>query len=245
MAARVVRRALSLGAGVRPAASVSRWQRLLNSRIGVWCKSLLSDYTDACKDVVVGAWERPLRAAIYTAVLAGAVVSARTAPDEHSFQVALLEASGELLLLSPSERSPTTDCHVQALLKHREGGTLRFSNLLFCSVVYSSPYAPECQLYAAQCKNLKPRWVDFPSRVLDVGFGGRWWMLHKKAHDYDINDGEFEQLSPAQRIVLHEDLHSQRNEQLHELRYRQPVTLTDEQVRQAEQVRQEPLSVKV
>ncbi|KAF7646505.1 hypothetical protein LDENG_00187020 [Lucifuga dentata] len=196
MASSVVGRRLFCTAAETAAASVktNRWERLKNTKAGVWCRSLLSDYKEACRDVVVGAWERPVKACVYAALLGGAWACFYTKPDRSSFEVILLERSDQLGLLSPWIRSATSDGHVQNLVKLRNQGRLRHANLGLLSVVYYADHDPDTALFEAQCSNLSTPWRELPQRVLDVGFAGHWWILDSKMRDYDINEEEFKHL---------------------------------------------------
>ncbi|XP_063787360.1 mitochondrial import inner membrane translocase subunit Tim29 [Pseudophryne corroboree] len=204
-----------------------RLERIRNWRIVFWTKSLLRDYGEACKDIVVGAKERPGKAATYLSLLAGVGVCSSTAPSEDSFQCCLLEASASLLLLSPWTRSGKSDQHVQRLIELRNGGRLRYVNLLLFSLVYEAPYDPECDLYASQCSHLQSRWSDFPHRVLDIGFFGHWWLLQNKMKDFDVNEEEFAQLPANMRTISFSDLHSQENEKLYEVKFH-PVVMPED-----------------
>nr|CAD7601450.1 unnamed protein product [Timema genevievae] len=48
-----------------------------------------------------------------------------------------------------------------------------------------------CGIYSSQCDYLKPRFTELTDRVLDVGFLGRWWILHNIMRDFDVNPIEF------------------------------------------------------
>ncbi|XP_075999360.1 mitochondrial import inner membrane translocase subunit Tim29 [Genypterus blacodes] len=171
-----------------------RLERLRNSKAGVWCRSLLSDYKDACRDIVVGAWERPVKASVYAVLLGGACACFHTKPDYTSFKTTLLDCSNQLGLLSPWIRSATSDGHVQNLVRLHNEGRLRHASLGLLSLVYCADYDPNATLYEAQCSNLSIPWRELPQRVLDVGFAGQWWMLLSKMKDYDINQDEFKHL---------------------------------------------------
>lgn len=162
--------------------------------VGVWCRSLASDYKEACREIVVGAWERPVKASVYVALLGGAWACFHTKPDQLSFEAALLDRSSQLGLLSPWIRNATSDGHVQSLVKLRNEGRLRHISLGLLSLVYRSDYDPGVTLYEAQCSNLSVPWRELPQRMLDVGFVGRWWILDSKMKDYDVNEEEFKHL---------------------------------------------------
>ncbi|XP_029787418.1 mitochondrial import inner membrane translocase subunit Tim29-like, partial [Suricata suricatta] len=151
---------------------------------------------------------------------------------EAAFEAALLDASGTLLLLAPATRSRVAEAHVQRLLWLRGRGRLRHVSLGPCSLVYEAPVDAQVSLYQARCRHLQPRWADFPGRVLDVGFAGRWWVLATRMRDCDINDEEFLHLPAHLRVVGPQQLRSEANERLFDEKYK-PVVLTDDQVDQA------------
>lgn len=199
---------------------------------GTWAGALLRDYAEACGDAAAAARARPGRAAVYMGLLGGAAACCALAPSEAAFEEALLDASGSLLLLAPATRNRHSEAFLQRLLWLRGRGRLRHVNLGFCSLVYEAPFDSQASLYQARCRYLQPRWVDFPGRVLDVGFVGRWWILENRMHDCDINDDEFLHLPAHLRVVGPHQLHSEANERLFEEKYK-PIVLTDDQVDQA------------
>ncbi|XP_031174206.1 mitochondrial import inner membrane translocase subunit Tim29 isoform X1 [Sander lucioperca] len=172
----------------------SRWERLKNSKAGSWCRGLLSDYKEACREVVVGSWEQPVKASVYVTLLGGAWACFYTKPDRSSFDATLLEFSNQLGLLSPWIRNGTSDGHVQSLVKLRNEGRLRHASLGLLSLVYRADYDADATLYEAQCSNLSVPWRELPKRILDVGFIGRWWVLDSKMKNFDVNEDEFKNL---------------------------------------------------
>ncbi|XP_060758508.1 mitochondrial import inner membrane translocase subunit Tim29 [Neoarius graeffei] len=194
-----------------------RWERLWNSRASVWCRSLLSDYKEACREIFVGAYERPFKASLYMALLGGTYACYYTNPDYTSFQSRILESSNQLALLSPWIRSGTSDGHVQNLAKLRNEGRLRYISLGVVSLAYMVDYDPESSLYEARCSALSVPWAQLPDRVLDVGFAGRWWVLENKMENYDINEDEFKHLPPALLATAPPTAQeTERNERLHQ-----------------------------
>lgn len=193
---------------------------------GRWCRALLRDYAEAARDAVLGARQRPWRAAGAAAALGGVLACAAAVPDPQSFEVALLEAAGALLLLSPPTRSPQAERHVGRLLRRRDRGQLRYRGLLVAAVVYEAPHDEAVALYRARCPHLAPRWPQLPGRLLDVGFGGRWWVLAAKTRDCDVNEEEFGSLPPHLRRVEARQLRSEENERLFMEKFR-PVALSD------------------
>ncbi|XP_047426788.1 mitochondrial import inner membrane translocase subunit Tim29 [Mugil cephalus] len=196
--------------------ATSRWERLKNSKAAVWCRSLVSDYKEACKEIFVGAWEKPLKASAYATLLAGAGACFYTKPDRSSFEADLLDRSNQLCLLSPWIRSGTSDGHVQTLVKLRNEGRLHHASMGLLSVMYRTDYDPDATLYEAQCSNLSVPWRELPQRVLDVGFAGRWWVLDSKMKNYDVNEEEFKHLPAHMQTTTPPSVQEvERNERLH------------------------------
>ncbi|XP_078285662.1 mitochondrial import inner membrane translocase subunit Tim29 [Rhinoraja longicauda] len=210
-----------------------RGVRLRASRVGAWMKSLVDDYREACKEIVVGARDNPGKASLYCLLLGGACTCAYYNPSEKSFQESLLESSNQLLVLSPLVRSGHADRHIQKLVTIKTQGRLRHLSLGAFSLVYTAPYDPDTSIYGAHCEYLRPRWSDFPDRVLDLGFLGRWWVLVSKMKDWDINDDEFVHLPAELRTVTPKNLHSAENERLFELKF-QPIILQEEDMQEGE-----------
>ncbi|KAM9746642.1 mitochondrial import inner membrane translocase subunit Tim29 [Menidia menidia] len=203
-------------AAAAAAAPKGRWERLKSSKAGVWCRSLLSDYREACREMVVGAWERPLRSSAYGALLAGVWACFHTNPGRCSFEAALLERSNQLGLLSAWTRSAAADGHVQSLARLREQGRLGYASLGLLSLVYRAENHGDTMLFEARCPDLAAPWRELPGRVLDVGFTGRWWVLDSKMEDYDINEEEFKQLPAHMQETRPPGVEEvERNERLH------------------------------
>ncbi|XP_007951784.1 mitochondrial import inner membrane translocase subunit Tim29 [Orycteropus afer afer] len=230
MAAAALKRFWSRGRGAAGDPTIAKpgvWARL-----GSWSRSLLRDYAEACGDAAAAARARPVRAAVYVGLLGGTVACCALAPSEAAFEEALLDASGTLLLLAPATRNRSSEAYVQRMLWLRGRGRLRHLNLGLCSIVYEAPFDAQASLYQARCRYLQPRWTDFPGRILDVGFVGRWWVLGAQIRDCDINDDEFLHLPSHLRVVGSHQLRSEANERLFDEKYK-PVVLTDDQVDQA------------
>ncbi|KAL2101265.1 hypothetical protein ACEWY4_003026 [Coilia grayii] len=216
----------------------TRWERFKSGRFGVWCRSLFGDYKEACREVVVGAWERPLKAGIYLGLLGGAWACFHTNPREGSFETNLLDVANQLGLLSPWIRNGVSDGHVQKLTRLHNEGRLRYISLGVASLEYQADYDPDASLYEANCSALSVPWRQLPERVVDVGFAGRWWVLDTKMKDYDINEDEFRHLPPAlSATVPPAPQVTERNEQLHKDSWK-PVAIQEdeeERTRAAEQ----------
>ncbi|XP_017287691.1 mitochondrial import inner membrane translocase subunit Tim29 [Kryptolebias marmoratus] len=209
--------------------SVSRWEKLKNSKAGVWCRSLLSDYREACREMVVGAWERPLKTSVYATLLGGAWIFFQTKPDRSLFEAALLECSNQLCLLSPWIRNATSDGHVQSLMRLRNEGRLCCASLGLLCVIYRADFNPETTLYEAWCSNLSAPWRELPQRMLDIGFIGRWWILESKMKNYDVNEEEFKFLPAHMQSTSSPSVPEvEKNESLHKASWL-PLTMEKEE----------------
>ncbi|XP_069460353.1 mitochondrial import inner membrane translocase subunit Tim29 [Ambystoma mexicanum] len=216
--------------GATPAAPPKK-KRL--ERMGIWFKSLMHDYAEACREIGVGMKERPVKAAVYLSLLTGAGICSHNNPCDMSYQSGLLDAVGTLLLLSPWTRNACSEGHMQRMVTLRNQGRLRYRNFVFFSLMYEAPYDPDCSLYEAHCKHLEPPLLDFPSRVCDVGFLGRWWILYNKMKDFDVNEEEFKYLPAHLQTVSSRDLHSEENEKLFDDKYK-AVVMVEEHLHQDE-----------
>lgn len=164
----------------------------------------------------MGAWERPLKASAYAALLGGAWACVHTKPDYWSFEASLLDRSNQLGLLSPWIRSGTSDGHVQSVVRLRNEGRLRHASLGLLSLIYYADYDPDATLFEARCSDLSVPWRELPRRVLDVGFAGRWWILSSKMQDYDVNMDEYKHLPLHMQVTAPPSVQEvERNERLH------------------------------
>lgn len=196
----------------------------------MWCRSLLSDYKEACREIFVGAYERPFKASCYVALLGGAYACYHTNPDSTSLQSRILETSNQLALLSPWIRSGTSDGHVQSLARLHNEGRLRYIGLGVVSLAYMEDYDPEPSLYEARCSALSVPWAQLHKRVLDVGFVGRWWLLENEMQNYDINEEEFKHLSAALLATAPPSAQeTERNEKLHQESWKAVVMSGEEE----------------
>ncbi|KAK6274318.1 hypothetical protein J4Q44_G00392810 [Coregonus suidteri] len=212
----------------------TRWERLKNSKLGVWFSGMSRDYKEACREIVVGAWERPIKASLYLGLLGGAGACIYTNPDDASFETTVLDMANQLGLLTPWIRSGTSDGHVQKLAKLRNEGRLRHLSLGMVSLTYFADYNPDASLYEAQCSKLSVPWRELHTRVLDVGFAGRWWILDHKMKDYDVNDEEFKHLPPAMAATVPPGVQGvEKNERLHKESWMPLKTEEDEEKEKA------------
>jgi len=127
---------------------------------------------------------KPKQTFRYIVTLAFGLVTYKTAPTHQQFIGDIVDASNSLVLIyHPSQESEE---HVQRMFTLQNHERLRHANFLFFSVMYESEWSQQHRSYVSQCKYSNPRWHEFPGRVLDVGFLGRWWVNGYKMVDYDV-----------------------------------------------------------
>ncbi|XP_077981689.1 mitochondrial import inner membrane translocase subunit Tim29-like [Glandiceps talaboti] len=172
--------------------------RLKNSFVGRqarkaadYLKVLGNDYKAVAKDTVSDIRDRPIKASIYLSIIGAFSYATYTNPDYDSFDAKIIHASNDLLELGHIVRNPESDQYIQNVLHWRNEGRLRRWGLVVCSIIWVDNYDKDCALYNAQCTYLKPRWIDFQERIVDVGCFGRWYTTDKKMIDFDVNPNEY------------------------------------------------------
>lgn len=160
-------------------------------KLSHYWKSLLEDYGAAVNDIVADSRSRPRKAAVILSGLGMLGVMVKTNPDETSFRDAVAESSNRLLLLSDAIRNPASESHVRHLEYCLNKRSLRTVNLLFFTLVWENDFGSGCDAFAAHCSYLRPAWLDFHKRVLDIGILDTWCWLTYKMRDHDVNTDEW------------------------------------------------------
>lgn len=160
-------------------------------KLATYWKSLGEDYKCALKDVVEDAKKRPVKASMLMSCVAGLCYAVKTNPSEYSFVNQVTDASNELLLLSATTRNTKSELHVRRLEWCLNKKLVRTINLVVATVVWEADYGSECDMFAAHCTYLQPRYSCFHNRVLDVGLMGCWLILTSKMKDFDVNGDSF------------------------------------------------------
>lgn len=174
-------------------------------RWGKYWHGLYVDYKDVVFDVAKDCRERPVRAAIYVTLLGGCFYSSRHNPNETMFREQLIQSSIKLIQVGEPIRNPVSVQHTKWLEQCYNEGLIRRLNLGILSFIWLDNYDKDCFLYKAVCPYLKPRYVTFHERIVDVGFLEKWWLLDRKMKDYDINEVEFnvvEAISNADTVSI-------------------------------------------
>lgn len=116
-------------------------------------------------------------------------------PDEVSFRDNMIKYNLKLMLLGEPIRNPVAVEHIERLQRYYNEGIIRRINLGIWSLIWIDNYDEDCSSYKAVCSYLKPRYITFYNRIVDVGFLDKWWVLENKMKDYDVNETEFNSLT--------------------------------------------------
>ncbi|XP_076634611.1 mitochondrial import inner membrane translocase subunit Tim29 [Colletes latitarsis] len=160
-------------------------------RWGKYWKNVYIDYKSVAEGVAQDCKERPIRASTYAFITALCVYMNKYKPDECSFREHLLQYTMKVMQVGESVRNPISEHHVKWLGQCYSEGIVRQLNLGLITIIWLDNYDKACTLYKAICPHLKPRYLTFHQRVVDVGCLDKWWVLESKMKDYDINDVEF------------------------------------------------------
>ncbi|XP_035743695.1 mitochondrial import inner membrane translocase subunit Tim29-like [Vespa mandarinia] len=159
---------------------------------GNYWKNLYIDYKEVTIDTIKDCKSHPIRTSIYSTVLGSTYYLYKHNPDEDSFREHLLENAIKLMQVGETIRNEISVQHVEILEKYYNEGIVRRFSIGILSIIWLDNYDKECSLYKAVCPYLKPRYLNFYERIIDIGFLDRWWILDRKMIDYDINMKEFD-----------------------------------------------------
>ncbi|KAG7300172.1 hypothetical protein JYU34_015721 [Plutella xylostella] len=150
-------------------------------------KNLFIDYRQMLQDLRTDIQDDPKKAFLWTTGLTTAFLLARNNPTERDFKDSLKMIANEVILVSDDCRNPASIEHVRYLDTCYNEGLIHYRSLGIASVMYVSDYNNSCSIYKSQCSHLQPTYFGYLSRIVDVGFMGRWWNIFKKTANYDVN----------------------------------------------------------
>uniref|UniRef100_R4G7T7 Mitochondrial import inner membrane translocase subunit Tim29 n=1 Tax=Rhodnius prolixus TaxID=13249 RepID=R4G7T7_RHOPR len=153
-------------------------------------KDVYRDYLDVIKDSANEIKKSPWKGVALLSVFTSGTYLFTTNPDEKSYRDTVLSYSNELILVGPSIRNPNCLNHIKCLEQlYNEGTMKRFSFGLF-SIMWADNYN-KCVVYIKPYAILKPEYLTFYERIVDVGFCNKWWAIEKKMIDMDVNPDEW------------------------------------------------------
>ncbi|KAI4497006.1 hypothetical protein M0802_007954 [Mischocyttarus mexicanus] len=176
-----------------------RFKGTMVERWGNYWKNLFIDYKEAITNAANDCRERPIRATIYTTVLASAYYLCKHNPDEESFRNDILLNATMLVLVGENVRNEKSVEHIELLERYYNEGIIRRLSFGIFSVIWLDDYHHDCYLYKTVCPYLGVHYLKFLERIIDIGFLDSWWILERKMINYDINDNEFDTLELNQK----------------------------------------------
>ncbi|CAH2267300.1 jg14767 [Pararge aegeria aegeria] len=150
-------------------------------------KNLVIDYRQMLQDLRTDMQDDPIKALKWTTGIVTLYALAQNNPNESDFKDQMKRITNEVILVSEECRHPESIEHLQYLQQCYNEGVIQYTNLGIISFMYTSNLNDSCDLYKAHCSYLKPSYFSIFSRILDVGFIGRWWNIHIKTTNYDVN----------------------------------------------------------
>lgn len=150
-------------------------------------KNLFIDYRQMLQDLRSDIQDEPMKALKWTAGLATIYLLSKNNPNEIDFKDTLKRKGNEIALVSDDCLNLKSVNHLRFLDTCYNQGVIHYKRLGILSIMYISDLSDSCDLYKAHCSYMKPSYSSWPSRIVDVGFMGRWWNIFIKTTNYDIN----------------------------------------------------------
>ncbi|XP_032514666.1 mitochondrial import inner membrane translocase subunit Tim29 [Danaus plexippus] len=150
-------------------------------------KNLFIDYRQMLKDLRTDIQEEPKKALLWSTGIATAIALCRNNPDELDYRNQIKKITNEVILVSEECRNVNSLEHLNYVQRCYNEGVIHYANLGILSFMYITDLNDSCDLFKNQCSYLKPSYLSLYSRIVDVGFIGKWWNLHIKTTNYDVN----------------------------------------------------------
>ena len=148
------------------------------------------DYVEVTKDAYKELRTKPVKSLVYALIGTSFLATWRTRPDKESYTDHLLGHCNEFHLCSQPVRSKETASYLENIVTKVSVEELEYKNLGLFAVMLERESSPVCQNYHVTCKYVRRRWWQRWTRVVDVGFWGRWWALNRAMVDFDVNEEE-------------------------------------------------------
>ena len=159
-----------------------------------WIKyweGLINDYADVFRDSIKESRSKPYKTGLLALSGCFLTYAVYNNPTEQDFRDSVIYYQNLFGLVGKPVRNPGVDVYLKSLENSFNFKVIRRLSLgIFC-FIWIDNYDEALGLYKAQCKYLKPRYLTFYERVIDVGFLNKFWILEKNMRDYDINPNEW------------------------------------------------------
>lgn len=150
-------------------------------------KQLYFDYKEVALDVGREAKQKPLKTTFYGLLSGSTYLCVKNNPDETSFISQLRLYNSEMILVHESCHKKESAQHLKFLQQCLNAGLIRRLSLGVISFIWIDNYDETLALYKATCPYLKPKYLQFHDRIIDIGFWNKWWKLDEVMKDYDVN----------------------------------------------------------
>lgn len=157
-------------------------------------RQLFVDYGEVAAGIVQFHRTHPIRAAIYAATGTTLYQCYKWNPTQVEFMRELRYRTADLLLVDGKVQRIASREHLRHIERLLNESQLRHLNLGIASLMWRADYDQQLALYRSTCTYTLPHWRTFGERIVDVGFCGRWWILHKRMEDYDVREDDGEQV---------------------------------------------------
>ncbi|XP_041980451.1 mitochondrial import inner membrane translocase subunit Tim29 [Aricia agestis] len=164
--------------------------RFKGTIIETWAKywkNLFIDYRQMLQDLRTDIQDDPRKALKWTTIIITVAALTKNTPNEFDFRDDMKKITNEVILVSEDCRNPKSIEHLRLLQQCYNEGNIHYRNLGIIAFMYTSDLNASCDLYKGQCSYLQPTYLNSLSRIVDVGFMGRWWNIYIKTTNYDVN----------------------------------------------------------
>lgn len=151
-------------------------------------KHLYIDYRDVFVNTGTHMKEHPIKTAFYGITGSAAYYFTKRNPSEADFFNQLRQFNTDMVLVHPTCHKPEAAEYLRFLEQCNNAGILRRFTFGVFSVIWLDNYSRAVSMYKANCTYLKPQYLTWHQRIIDVGVLGRWRKLEQKMIDFDVND---------------------------------------------------------
>lgn len=146
-----------------------------------------SDYQEVLIDSLKSIQAKPFKSSVYGSLSFGVYYCCKNNPDETCLTEQLQRYEQDMSLVASEMQNPESSKHLKYIEQCRNEGVLRRLSIGVASFLWISDYNPELASFKAKCEHLKPQYLLFHERIIDVGFVNRFWKLDEKMKNFDIN----------------------------------------------------------
>lgn len=174
--------------------SVTLPERFKGTIVEKWAKfwkEIFTDYREVVTENYSSARKNPKRTLVILTTSGFVTYCFKTNPDESNFREQLISYENELSLVGEPVQNPVTDKHFLFIESCYNAGLVRRLSFGVFSVMWIDNYDKACGLYKSSCSYLKPRYLTFYERIIDVGFLNKWWWISNVMTDYDVNPNQW------------------------------------------------------